>query len=282
MLLGAPWPADRIETANDKDGLVCNFWRAVQHDPEAVAHWADWPVNECDLHARHVWLRAQIPALIPKLEGDPDFRDAHIAGWWVWGLACWIGSGFCGPSGAGPWGVNDDGQLVHLGNAGRGVARRLVHLGSAGQGVAKRGDGGLVAWMGALCARLRRVRICCGDWTRVLGETPTIGQGLTGVFLDPPYSAEAGRDPAIYAVEDLDVAHAVREWAIAHGDDPLLRIALCGYDGEHAMPARWTAVPWKAQGGYGGQGTGRGRANAAREVAWFSPGCLAGRQPTLF
>lgn len=42
----------------------------------------------------------------------------------------------------------------------------------------------------------------------------------------------------------------------------------------HAMPERWQAVPWKARGGYGSQGNGQGRANAAREVLWFSPHCL--------
>lgn len=60
-----------------------------------------------------------------------------------------------------------------------------------------------------------------------------------------------------------------------------MRIALCGYDGEHEMPG-WTAVPWKAQGGYGSQGAGRGRDNAVREVVWFSPGCLVSKTPGLF
>ena len=59
MLLSRPhWTPKRnyIETINDADGQVANFWRAVKHDAEAVAGWADWPVNENDLHARHGWL----------------------------------------------------------------------------------------------------------------------------------------------------------------------------------------------------------------------------------
>jgi len=40
------------ETVNDLDGMVSNFWRAVQSDPEAVAYHADHPVNENDLHAK--------------------------------------------------------------------------------------------------------------------------------------------------------------------------------------------------------------------------------------
>lgn len=41
----------KIETVNDKDCFICNFWRAVSNDPEGVAQYADYPVNEIDLHA---------------------------------------------------------------------------------------------------------------------------------------------------------------------------------------------------------------------------------------
>ena len=36
MLLGALVPA-RLEVANDINGFIANFWRAVKHQPEAVA-----------------------------------------------------------------------------------------------------------------------------------------------------------------------------------------------------------------------------------------------------
>ena len=262
ILLSRP-SEPQIETVNDKDGFVANFWRALQADPEAVAHHSDWPVNENDQHARHVWLVSKRDRLTSSLEGDPDFYDVKIAGWWVWGICCWIGGGWC--SGDGPWQVDDAGNLVHLGNAGQGVHRKRVHLGSAGQG----------EWSAALADRLRHVRVCCGDWLRVCGPTPTTKQGLTGVLLDPPYADTAGRDWDLYAVDSATVAHEVREWAIAHGDDPLLRIALCGYDGEHAMPANWTEVGWKARGGYGNKGENSpGRLNARKERIWFSPHCL--------
>ena len=106
-----------VETVNDKDGFVANFWRSVKSDPEAVAHWADWPVNENDLHARHVWLRGRRTAITRRLEGDPDFYDSQVAWWWVWGICCWIGSGWCDPELTGPWviQIDEDGhrQLVH-------------------------------------------------------------------------------------------------------------------------------------------------------------------------
>jgi len=283
ILLSRPEPWRGSETVNDKDGFVANFWRAVQHDPEAVAHHADWPVNENDQHARHVWLVGERETLTARLEGDPDFYDAKIAGWWVWGICCWIGAGWC--SGDGPWHVDDAGQLVHLGDAGQGVHRQRVHLGNAGQGVHRKrvhlGNAGQVEWFTALAERLRRVRVCCGDWERVCGPTPTVKLGTTAVLLDPPYADSADRTSDLYATDSLTVAHAVREWAIAHGDDPALRIALCGYDGEHAMPDGWVSTTWKAHGGYGSQGDGRGRDNAKRETIWFSPHCLsaAGNMP---
>ncbi|TXH41261.1 MAG: hypothetical protein E6Q97_37825 [Desulfurellales bacterium] len=155
-----------------------------------------------------------------------------------------------------------------------GINRQLPHLGDAGRGEL------IAAYFQELSARLRSVRVCCGSWDRVIGESPTTKLGTTGVFLDPPYAAESDRADHLYSQEDLSVAHAVREWAIANGDNPLLRIALCGYDGEHAMPESWECVAWKARGGYGSQSDGRGRVNAFRERIWFSPHCL--KQPTLF
>jgi hypothetical protein len=279
VLLGRPnFSPDKkwTETVNDADGFVANFWRALKHDPEAVAFWADYPVNETDLHARHGWLINRRERLEWSL-GDPDFYDPKIAGWWVWGLCSWIGSGWC--SGSGPWRSN--GVEIAQGNAGRGINRQLPHLGDAGKGINRAGNG-ITGMLCELSERLRHVRVCAGDWSRVLGDSPTIKHGITGVFLDPPYSAEADREMGLYATDCGDVAHAAREWAIANGDNPAFRIALCGYDTEHAMPADWVTLEWKAPGGYGSQGDGKGRANAGREVVWFSPYCHSMKTVDLF
>ena len=185
-------------------------------------------------------------------------------------------------------------QLPHVGNAGRGVHRashahaerrchgQLPKIGEGGGGGSNVGgilrqeyradSSALSAYFRALSARLRRVRVCCGDAERVLGPSVTFRHGLTGVFLDPPYDL-GGRTGSLYAVE-TEVAKRLRAWAIENGDNPLLRIALCGYAGEHQMPVGWTEYAWKARGGYGSQGEGRGRANAVRERIWFSPHCL--------
>ncbi len=256
VLLGRPH-APSLETVNDLDGYVANLWRAMKSAPDAVAEWADSPVNENDLHAKHVWLLQQRETLQARLDGDPDFFDPKIAGWWVWGSCCWIGSGFC--SGNGPWWVNEARQRVHLGNNGQGVNRKL--------------DGRLSDWFGELSERLRFVRVCSGDWSRVCGPSVTFKHGMTGVFLDPPYADTADRQSDLYRKDSEDVAHKVREWAIENGDNPLLRIALCGYDGEHVMPDTWSVHGWSAGAGLGGQAEERTE-NGKRERIWFSPACL--------
>lgn len=294
VLLARPH-APHTETINDADHMVANFWRAVQADPEAVAHHADWPVNETDLGARHWWLLNQGKARLSAIEGDPDLYDAQVAGWWVWGACAWIAQGWC--SGDGPWqwdgakwvksnGGDDLGnagqglnrQLPHLGNAGRGVNRKLPHL---GDGTARRQF--IAEWISALSERLRDVRVSAGDWSRVCGPSVTHRHGLTGVFLDPPYSDAADRDTQLYAVDSGTVAHEAREWAIAEGVNPLMRIAFAGYEGEHVFPKDWAVVEWKARGGFGSQGKGRGRENCNRERLWFSPHCIKpDASPDLF
>ena len=266
VLLLRPTEA-QVETVNDADGLLANFWRALKAVPDEVAEWADWPVNENDLHARHAWLVERKDSLQAKLEGDPDFYDAKIAGWWVWGTACWIGSGFC--SGSGPWQVKEVDGI-----------RQLVHVGDLGRGDEPAASPDVYSYFQALAARLRRVRVCCGDWSRVCGPSVTFKHGLTGIFLDPPYADTAKRASNLYRKDCEQVAHAVREYAIEQGKNPLLRIALCGYEGEHQMPDDWECLAWKQGDGFGGQATERTN-NGSKERVWFSPACLAPEQPRL-
>lgn len=387
--------ASRVETVNDLDCYLANFWRALQHDPDGVAYYADAPVNEADLHARHRWLVQSARERAERVMTDPDFYDVQIAGWWVWGQCLWIGSGWCQSPGL-PKGRAGDGinqkrrpQLTHdqgvatkrhanganseriaewnvrpdlssangrggilnertaatrsgenpseqrkrfrgdgaggvhaealsrkrfagTGNGqGAGVHRRWQGGGERGGGSGVHAVGltrqkprisaeggsisgvtastysvgagdllpvtvGLYEYLGELSARLRRVRVCCGDWSRVLTPSVTTYIGTTAVFLDPPYAQELRE--RCYS-EDHNVSAAVRTWAIEHGDDPKLRIALCGYEGEHAMPESWACVPWKAHGGY--SRSARAKANRERERIWFSPHCLKA-EPPLF
>lgn len=354
---------------NDRDAYLSNFWRAVQADPDQVAHFADWPVSEPDLHARHRWLVKSARERVEKVMADPEYFDPKVAGWWVWGQCLWIGSGWCSrpdwtgranagahargihgaqfgklpaiagrDGGRGAYATSRSGgrkrdpewqQRSHLGSDGKGqgLIRKVPQLGGDSKGVnsaralhrkrpvlqqnkggrgvmrdchgqvpdlsgdsgaAGRGihasrfeekSGGLQAYMRALSDRLRRVRVCCGDFERVLGPAVTTGIGLTGVLLDPPYPT-AGR-VLCYSQESDTAWLRAREWALQNGADPLLRIALCGYEHpDHPMPPEWEVVAWKASGGYGR--SARGKANAERERVWFSQNCLKDNQHRLF
>ena len=94
ILLGNPNPAPK-EVVYDLSGHICNVWRAIRSDPEAVTYWANWPPIHQDLTARHAWLTQWGDDNNEKLMADPDFCDAKAAGWWVWGAQLWIGSGWC-------------------------------------------------------------------------------------------------------------------------------------------------------------------------------------------
>jgi DNA adenine methylase len=276
VLLSRPNVAG-LETVNDFDGYVANFWRAVGADPAGVAYHVDWPTNENDLFARHLWLIQQRPGLTERLHADPEFFDAKVAGWWCWGACNWIGTGWC--SGDGPWQVDGDmvRKLPHVGDAGRGVNRQLPHVGNAGQG--DQTDGQCAAWsehlasmMGKLSDRLRRVRVACGDWARVCTSSVTDRHGLTAVFLDPPY-AEGAMEYSAGGNADASITNDVRAWCLENGNNPQLRIAFCGYE-PLSMPKGWAALRWTAPKGY--QNTENAE-NRKREIIWFSPHCLTPR-----
>jgi hypothetical protein len=396
MLLGRPGGPGKIETVNDLDGGIVNFYRAIQSAPDEVAIWCDWPVSELDLHARHAWLVGRIDAMADELRADPHYFDAKAAGWWVWGICQWIGTGWCDVSrlernaGARPHVSGDSAgmgvlkqqlpevaipararttgkgvlseQLPHKrpsapgDNPGRGVQKLSLQLpalrvdsGASGNGIsasgkipllstngtggskgvlaeglpqkvpmlalngtgaAESGRGALSssasesyglpaigndrgingvaappcqAWFRALQERLRRVRIICGDWTRVLGNS-VLGKGKNvggrrpcAVFLDPPYEVSM-RAKRIYGHDSEGLSAKVREWALEHGNDPDLRIALCGYDGEHELPG-WTVHAWKGARGYAREDN----ENRNLERIWFSPHCLGlAQQGSLF
>jgi len=325
VLLACPFDLS-IVTLNDADGFIANFWRAVAYAPDEVAQWVDWPVNENDLFARHVWLIKRSGELVRQLETDPEWYDAKIAGWWCWGACAWLGTGWC--SGEGPWSV-EEGQVVnvrgdagqgvnrqlphlgdagrgvnrklpHLGNAGRGVNRQLPHLGDAGQGVNRKlprlsdGGGGVNAatvgqdfegdtreaisahlydYMHTLADALRRPRVTCGDWQRATTPSVTFRHGLTAVLLDPPYG-EGEMEYSGGGNQDKAISAEVWAWALENGDNPELRIAVCGYDDGRAIPPGWTAMRWKARKGYQVS-----TENSEREMIWFSPHCL--QEPVL-
>jgi len=289
VLLNRPSPFDGVETVNDYSSHLVNAWRAISLAPEELAPLCVGPVAEVNTEAQHYALLEQEKALRERL-GDPALYDATLAAWWIKGANEWIGSGWCAAEGPWNWtaeagwqsnagkGVNR--QLPHLGNAGTGVNRKLPHLGDAGKGVNRKlphlGDAGkgayaqrvqaVTGWLCALRDRLCSVRIACGDWLRVTGGSVTTKQGLTGIFLDPPY---AGTE-YVYG-SAVDVSGQVGRWCAENGGNSLLRIVLAGRDAEHdhLLALGWKKHVWSGRIGYSKT------EDRHAEALWCSPNCLA-------
>ena len=271
-----------IETVNDADGLISNVWRSMRYDPHSLALLCAQPVLEVDLHAVHKRLVRKRESLTRLLEEDECFYDLELAAWWIWGRCAWIGTGWCHDRGehqhrrrpaiGGSGGTPHHGKGIH---AKLWRAHPQLRGGGTGPGY---GNGinastvreQLLEYFEALQDRLRFVRIICGDWTRCVTSAVTTSHGLTLVVLDPPYALETGRTPGIYGLDDPGLSSRVRAWALDHGNDPLLRIALCGIDGEHdELDAHgWMKIIW--------------RHGDKPEAVWLSPNCVGGTQLGLF
>lgn len=244
----------RSETVNDMDGMVCNFWRAVRAEPSVVAHYADWPPIEADMHARNAWLMSKRQAMTEMLTQDPEYFDARTAGWWAWGACMWLGMGD-------GWCRKSSKSMPELGAHGRGLLKPLGQSRRTTESVC---FATIEEWISALSARIRRVRVLCYDFERVLAPSALGFDGGRphGVFLDPPYPQ--GR--VNYAAGGAEASARAYHWALEHGDDPDLRIALCGYAGQWEMPGGWSEVAWSPKGGSG--------QNSDKERIWFSRACL--------
>lgn len=130
--------------------------------------------------------------------------------------------------------------------------------------------------------RMQRVRIMQGEWQRCVSSRSRMCAGAfseIGVYLDPPY---ADGDNGVYGEKhDETPALEAARWAIEHGEDPAMRIVYSGYEGTVEFPDTWRVIEWKANGGFGLQGDGKGRENAHRERLWLSPHCLDDAQADL-
>jgi hypothetical protein len=250
ILLSNPKPAS-LEVVGDNNFYIANFWRAIKFQPQEVYGWQDYPVSHVDLDARHRWLThpARTLELRTKL-ADPEWPgDARFAGWWVWGQCCWIGGGWC----------EKDSQIPHVGNAGRGVQSKIPHVGDAGKGTQSITGDGALDWFNHLAARLRKVRIVHGDWTRCLNNH--YGKSDTAIFFDPPYK---GFERIYHKNGSQPVADSVAKWAAVNQK---LRIALCGHRGDYDLPG-WEILEWSR-----GKLTYGGSATTDSEAIWFSPAC---------
>lgn len=257
VLLSNP-STSKIETVNDADCFLVNFWRCISNDPEQVVKYADYPILEADLHARHKWMLSNAnDDFRSKMNDDPHFCDFKMAGWWIWGIGASIPGNFLQSRG-----INSIPCLSSAGGGIHGLTNDILE------------------WFKIIQDRIRRVRVCCGDYQKILSPAITYknkGLGkdeITGIFLDPPYDLK-DRSSKLYQ-EDKDIYSQVCQWAIQNGETNKLRIAVCGYQNDVVFPDTWQQVPWKANGGLGnrGQSNSPGKVNANREMIYFSTNCL--------
>ena len=240
-LLGRPEATERqrYEYVGDAECLITNFFRAAKlANPEDLARLADWPASQLDLEARTSWLKGHRLWLSESLRADPTWYDLECAAWFVWVESVKI---------------NTNGTSV--------VLRRTT-------GVRRRNQD-LTEYFIALSKRLKDVTIHFGDWTKLANAaSKESSHSETGILLDPPYKYDTGRQKELYITDSGDVATYVHRWALARAQtNPKLKIALCGFAGEHKMPPTWEEVAWSSKLGKG------------RERIWFSPSCQQRAEP---
>lgn len=237
LLNRPPFTGRRYEYVGDIFAMITNFWRAAQWAPQDVAKHAEWPSNEFDLRARMEWLTGQEHQLRQSLLADPRWFDAEIAGWYAW----------C------------DSQRISKQGKCLTQARRA--------GVAAISD--LPQFFADLEKRLKSVKVfhyrAKHSWLRLAdGAQVRSVKHDVAILLDPPYATRNGADKLYEHDRDAkELSLLCRNYCLdsAHAF-PRLKIALCGYAGEHDMPKEWEVVPWRSQ--YG----------KAFERIWFSPNCL--------
>lgn len=181
-------PQKHMETVCDKDGFVANAWRGMQFAPDELARFCDWPVNHADLNARRKYLNDN-QQLLQRLCDDPEYFDAKMAGYWIWAMSCWIGSGLVRPK-AMPEITNDKG--VH----GRGIIEKRPNLGNAGRGVAQD-------------LTRNRPQVALQGGVHALNQIPLLNHE-TGVCRRPTFGASG--------------AHGVHKTTLTAEPDPLLDV----------------------------------------------------------
>lgn len=257
VLLNRPC-IEGIEIINDINPWPINAYRAIRMHHRELAKCADWPMSDITLKTWNGRLIAGKESLVEKLISDPEYCDAELAKWWLWGNGAWFGSG---------WGYYDAIPRMNI-IAGCGVLKKHVDR---------------LAWFKSLADRLRHVRMCCGDWKRIC--TPGIlrlfhelANPITGVFLDPPYVNRQTTTPrkGLYENYDPTIAVSVAAWAAEMGSENHVRIAICGMDGDYPLLKDWECYSWQRSTGWRGKRLVNDRTNGER--IWFSPSCLTGQQ----
>jgi len=261
-------PPVGIEVVNDLSGDVVNAYRAIRADPDAVAYYCDYPTSELDKLARAWVLRETLPELAARCAADPNWYDARAAGYFLYVTTTDLSGTL--PR-RGPW-IVENGKMVRRGRA-NGLIKSMPKFVRRCRLTTMRYTA-LVVWFRQIAERLRNVAILCGDWRRAVDLFSAGKYGTTAILIDPPYPdygylyANGAQRPVWF-----DAAR----WAVERGDNPSVRIAVCGYwtpEADEMFPASWARFRWKAHGGLGNKRKSSVYENRYRECVWFSPHCV--------
>ena len=190
--------------------------------------------------------------LTSKLEADPRYYDAEIAGWTVYGMS---------------WATH---ARAFMNDANCKVGRPSII--AAGAHALTRPP--VHEWFQTISARIKKAVILCDDWKKSVTSAVLHGSktDFCAVFLDPPYGEDRRTD--LYQVDSKTVYQDVLEWALNNSDDRT-RICVAGYEGEHDLleDHGWDVVPWSST--HGGE-------SRHKERLWFSPSCIKPAGDALF
>ena len=93
------------------------------------------------------------------------------------------------------------------------------------------------------------------------------------VFIDPPYLR--GKKYTYYTEEKIN--DWIQDWAIAHGNDPEIKIIVAGYTTDYwrAWPDGWKSIFWDAGKSFAttAADTEKAYKNLGQECLWVSPSC---------
>jgi site-specific DNA-adenine methylase len=254
-------PPVKFEIVNDLDGYVVNYLRAVKYAPDEVARYLDFPRAELELIAYHHYTRDKLPELVSRLGGDPEYYDPVIAARWAYVMAhCVIYE----HQRAGGWLVQD-GRLVYK----RGKGRLRVSLTTRPHVLFKLFKTRRIhEHVAALSERLRNVQVLWNDFEVAVNKAKHPAHCTAGILLDPPYPSHLREIE--YDKDGETIWYRAARWAVANGDNPKLRIAVCGYNDANSdalFPPSWSRFVWRR--------FGLGR-NKDKECVWFSPHCGGG------
>ncbi len=240
-----------VETVNDKDALVINAWRAMKHaNPRELAELVETINSQQHLDSFKKDVYENYYMLNRLIRSGTERYHPYLAAMWIAGMKNAIGAGF-----------------ANTADTYSKVSPRIVISGWP--------FGSAERYFKYMKYRLKHVNLMCLNWHELVGSpTRTTLQGETATFIDPPYPRKE-RSPC-YNEDDGSPSNAAAEWAIEtirKDKANKFRIAFCGYRRLYKKKFKaegWTSISWKGKG-YGVQGDGRGRVNAAEETVWFSP-----------